>query len=244
MAQPAALLSLPDRAALLLDLDGTLLDIAPTPAEVVVPPGLSPMLRSLRARLGEALAVVSGRPVEEVEALLGDAPYAIAGEHGAAVRRCPGGPLERPPLAEVPPAWLAAAAGLAAATEGVLLERKSHGFVLHYRRQPAAGPALREALAAILGARSALFTIMPAHMAWEVKPTGVDKGVAVRGLMERPPFVGRTPVYVGDDVTDEDGLRAACQLGGIGYRVGEAFGDAAGVRAWLAGLAAPDRRAG
>jgi trehalose 6-phosphate phosphatase len=126
----------------------------------------------------------------------------------------------------------------------VLLERKTHGLVLHYRRQPAAGPALREALAAILGANCALFTIMAAHMAWELKPCGADKGIAVQGLMERPPFAGRVPVYVGDDVTDEDGMRVACRLGGIGLCVGDTFGDAAGVRAWLATLAAAGRNSG
>jgi trehalose 6-phosphate phosphatase len=85
------------------------------------------------------------------------------------------------------------------------------------------------------------FVLSPASMAWEVRPRGVTKATAVRALLAAPPFAGRAPVFVGDDVTDEDGMRAAREAGGFGLRVQESFGDAAGVRAWLAGLAAgPD----
>ena len=229
--------ALPAGAALLLDLDGTLLDIAPTPDSVVVPPALLEALRTLRAMLDNALAVVSGRPIEQIESLLQAIPYAIAGEHGAAIRHSPGAAPERPDLPVAPARWVEQAARVAAATYGVLLERKAHGFVLHYRLAPSSGPALRQELLSILGDEAALFTIMPAHMAWEVKPRGADKGRAVLSLMARPPFAGRVAVYVGDDVTDEDGMRAARQLGGIGLRVQDSFGDAAGVRAWLAELA-------
>jgi trehalose 6-phosphate phosphatase len=228
---------LPARAALLLDLDGTLLDIAPTPAAVVVPPGLLSALRTLRAALDDAVAVVSGRPVEQIEALLGSVPYAVAGEHGGAIRHAPGAALERPDLPALPPGWLEQAERVVAGTRGVLLERKAHGFVLHYRLAPAAGPALRQALTAILDGEAAEFTVMPVRMAWEVKPCAADKGRAVHRLMARPPFAGRVPVYVGDDVTDEDGMRAARQLGGLGLRGQDRFGDAAGVRAWLGTLA-------
>src|SRR5271169_2429806 len=91
------------RAALLLDLDGTLLDLAPTPDSVVVPPGLPDVLRTLRRLLDDALAIVTGRPVETVDHLLGDAVFAVAGEHGGAVRRAPTEMLERPPLPLPPP---------------------------------------------------------------------------------------------------------------------------------------------
>lgn len=225
--------ALPAHAALLLDLDGTLLDIAPTPDSVVVPPELLATLRTLRRALDNALAVVSGRPVAQIEALLQDVPYAVAGEHGAAIRHAPGTVPERPDLPAVPARWVEQAGRVAATIPGVLLERKSHGFVLHYRLAPASGPALQQALLSILGGDAALFRIMQAHMAWEVKPLAVDKGQAVDSLMARPPFAGRVPVYVGDDVTDEDGIRAAQRLGGLGLRVQDHFIDAAGVRAWL-----------
>ena len=99
-------------------------------------------------------------------------------------------------------------------------------------------------------AGSTEFELLPAQMLWEVRPRGVDKGTAVRRLMARPPFAGRLPVFVGDDVTDEDGIAAAQALGGVGLRVPEVFGDAAGVRAWLEATAAnrcwpsADRRSG
>ena len=228
---------LPPRAALLLDLDGTLVDIAPTPDAVAVPPDLPATLRTLRALLDDALAVVTGRPVADVDRLLGSAPYAVAGEHGAAIRLGPHGPVERPVLPAPPQGWAERARKAAAAFPATLFESKSHGFVLHFRLNPAAGEPLRRALSEIVGIDQPDFVIMPAHMAWEVKPRGTDKGRAVEHLLTRPPFAGRTPVYVGDDVTDEDGIRAACSAGGLGLRVQDAFGDAAGVRAWLARLA-------
>jgi trehalose 6-phosphate phosphatase len=226
--------ALPPHAALLLDLDGTLLDIAPTPDAVVVPPELPGVLRRLRARLSGALAVVSGRPIAQVDGLLGDAPLAVAGEHGGAIRHAPGAKVEYAALAEPPAQWLAEAEHLAGLTPGVLLERKRRGFVLHYRLAPEAGPSLRRAMLAMLDGHADRFVLMAAHMAWEMKPLGADKASAVAAVMACMPFTGRVPVYIGDDVTDEDGMAAARALGGLGWRVREMFGDAAGVRAWLA----------
>lgn len=225
------------RTALLLDLDGTLLDIAPTPDTVVVPPGLIASLRRLRTRLDGALAVISGRPVEQVEALLPDAVQAIAGEHGGAVRHAPGEALDRVDLPTPPEAWFAAAARIAAAHPGATLERKANGFVLHYRAAPALGPALGEAMAALV-AGSNRFVILPARKAWELRPCGADKATAVAALMRRPPFAGRVPVFIGDDVTDEDGMAEARRLGGVGLRVDAAFGTPDDVRAWLHAAAA------
>jgi trehalose 6-phosphate phosphatase len=220
------------RAALLLDLDGTLLDIAPTPDTVVVPPGLIASLRTLGMRLEGALAVISGRPVEQIEALLPETIQAIAGEHGGAIRHAPGATPERANLPTLPTAWLAAGERIAAAHPGASLERKANGFVLHYRAAPALGPVLGEAMAALV-ARSDRFVIVPARKAWELRPRGADKGTAVVSVMRRSPFAGKLPVFIGDDVTDEDGMAAARQLGGVGLRVADAFGTPAGVRAWL-----------
>lgn len=221
------------RAALLLDIDGTLLDFAREPMAVVVPPGLCATLRAVKRRLGGALGMISGRPVAQVAKLFGDVPQAIAGEHGGAIRHAPDAAIERPALPAVPEAWLAAAERLTAAYAGTLLERKARGFVVHYRNAPAAGSALHEAVAAML-AGAGDFALLPAHMAWEVRPRGADKGSAVAALMERAPFAGRLPVFIGDDVTDEDAVRAARALGGVGLMVADAFSTPAGVRAWLA----------
>ncbi len=221
------------RAALLLDMDGTLIDLAPTPDAVVVAPGLAEVLVALRTGLGGALAIVTGRPIETVDRLFGSAPGAVAGEHGGAVRRVPGAPVERPDLPALPAVWLEAAQALVAAFPGALLETKARGFALHYRSAPAAEPVFHAVLRALV-AGSPGFQLLPAHMLWEVRPLGADKGRAVEWLMARAPFAGRLPVFIGDDVTDEDGMREARKLGGAGFRVDAAFGDPSGVRSWLA----------
>jgi len=234
---PPAVLPPIGHTALLLDFDGTLVDIAPTPDAVVVPPDLTASLRTLRARLDGALAIVTGRPVEQVVVLLGDAVEVIAGEHGGAIRHAAGQTLERIDLPMPPEAWFAAGGRIAAAHPGVILERKAQGFVLHYRAVPAAGKALGEAMAALV-AGSDRFVMLAARKAWELRPRGADKGTAVEALMRRPPFADRLPVFIGDDVTDEDGIAAAHRLGGVGLRVADAFASAAGVRAWLREAAA------
>ncbi len=230
----------PDRAAFLLDLDGTLLDIAPTPDAVEVAPGLLDSLRALRERCGGALGVVTGRPLRQVDALMGDAPFTVAAEHGTALRHAPGEAVAAMEIAAVPEHWLAEARRQEAAHPGVVLEHKEFGFVLHYRGAPGAGDALRAAVQGLLEEQPDRFVLLAAKMAWEVRPSGIDKGSAVRAIMARAPFAGRLPVFVGDDVTDEDGIAAAEALGGLGLRVADDFGEASDVRAWIARLASGD----
>jgi trehalose 6-phosphate phosphatase len=225
-----------ERAALLLDLDGTLLDIAPTPDAVVVPAELPGVLYELREMFGDAVAVVTGRPVETIDRLLGDAVFAVAGEHGGAVRHAPGAALERAVLPAPPASVIEGAKRLVAGHPGALYEPKARGFALHYRAVPEAGQALREGVAALI-ASEATFELLQGHMIWEVRPRGVHKGTAVAVLMGRAPFAGRLPVFLGDDVTDEDGIDAAAAMGGAGLWVPDVFGDAAGVRAWLNDIA-------
>jgi trehalose 6-phosphate phosphatase len=221
------------RAALLLDMDGTLIDLAPTPEAVTVPGGLTNTLTRLRNALDGALAVVTGRPIETVDRLLGDAPGAVAGEHGGAIRHHAGGPVERPDLPTPPQAWLDEAGRLAASFPGAILERKARGFALHYRQAaPEARDVFHTALQSMVRTAPG-FDLLPAHKLWEVRPQGADKGAGVRALMQHRPFAGRLPVFIGDDVTDEDGMRAARTFGGAGFRVDEAFRDTDGVRAWL-----------
>lgn len=222
------------QSALLLDLDGTLLDLAPTPDSVVVPPGLAETLLRLRGELGGALAVITGRPVEQVDALLPGVLPVVAGEHGGALRPAPGAPLRRAALPAPPPEWLQAAESLVAAHPGTLLERKARGFVVHYRLAPDAGPPTGAALQALLQPLADAFLLLPAHMAWEVRPRGADKGVAVQAVMALPDFAARRPIFIGDDVTDQDGMAAARPMGGAGLFVPEVFGSPAVVRSWLA----------
>jgi trehalose 6-phosphate phosphatase len=227
----------PREAALLLDFDGTLVDIAPTPESVIVSPGLPAVLRRLRAKCGDALAVISGRSVEQIDHFLGDVPFAVAGEHGIAVRHRPDGPIVRADLPHVPSTWLQAAETLAASHPGVRIERKVAGFVLHYRAAPETADLLRAAAESWVAPSNGAFHIQAAKMAWEIRPHGVDKGHAVAALMQSPPFAGRHPIFIGDDVTDEDGILASVALGGVGFRIPRDFPDPAGFRAWLATLA-------
>lgn len=224
------------RTALLLDLDGTLIDFAPTPDSVVIPLGLTDNLHALQAALDGALAIVTGRAIPVLDGFLGDG-FAAAGEHGGAIRPAPGAPVERPDLPTPPASWLDQAAALAAAHPGALLEPKARGFALHFRGASDAGPALHAALRAMI-AENPGFHVMQGLLLWEVRPLGADKGSAVTALMARPPFLGRLPLFIGDDVTDEDGMRVARLMGGEGLRVEPAFGSPTGVRTWLARAAA------
>ncbi|WP_048859177.1 trehalose-phosphatase, partial [Novacetimonas hansenii] len=139
-------------------------------------------------------------------------------------------------LPAVPSAWLVQADALAAEYPGVRIERKKAAVVLHFRGAPDAGPALREVADGWV-VSDPRFHVQEAKMAWEIRPAGIDKGHAVRDLMKAAPFAGRYPVFIGDDVTDEDGIRAAVALGGIGLRIPRDFTDPAAVRAWLGALA-------
>ncbi len=221
----------PDRAALFLDFDGTLVEIAPTPEAVVVPAFLPPLLERLSARLDGALAIVSGRPIAQLDHHL-PVPVVKVGDHGGALRFGAAEPVTGPPLPAPSPVWRARAEALAARFPGAMVEHKAHGLVLHYRLAPEAGEPAREALE-VLVAETADFTLMPARMAWEVKPRAVSKGTAVAALLARAPFTGRLPVFVGDDVTDEAGMAAARAAGGVGLRLQDEFGTPEAFRDWL-----------
>jgi trehalose 6-phosphate phosphatase len=228
----------PDHAALFLDFDGTLVEIAGTPDAIRVPPALPALLERLAGRLNGALAVVSGRPLSQIDQHL-PIPIAKVGDHGAALRPDPHGPVEGPVLARPPVSWLTRAASLAEAFPGAFIEAKDHGFVLHYRQAPEAGAMAQGLMEALVAEAPDAFTLMPAHMAWEVKPRAVSKGTAVAALLARPPFAGRVPVFIGDDVTDEAGMAAAVAAGGLGLRLQDAFGTPARLRQWLETLAGP-----
>ncbi len=231
----------PGRVALLLDFDGTLVDIAPRPDLVIVPDVLRESLLALRERLGGALAVVTGRPLDQIDHFLPGVPFAVAAEHGAVLRRRPDAAPTQVDLPPIPSEWLAAADEAASSHQGVHVERKKTGFVLHYRSAPDAGPTLHTLLNGLIGTDIDRYLVLPAKMAWEIRAHGADKGSAVEALMCDPPFHGRRPVFIGDDVTDQHGIDAANRLGGIGLMVPEAFGEPADVRNWLRRLAAGEQ---
>lgn len=219
--------------ALFLDLDGTLLDIAPKPDLVSVPHGLPAALDALSGQLGGALAVVSGRALSVIDTLL--APYhaAAGAEHGAVVRLPDGGLDEiRTPI--VPRIWLHRLEVAAERIDGLVIERKPRSVVVHFRLAPECEGEARDLVDSLPGLEEEGFSVLPAHMAFEVKPRGASKRRPVALLMEAPPFAGRRPVFVGDDLTDEDGIAMASSLGGFGLRVADDFaGSPANVRDWL-----------
>jgi trehalose 6-phosphate phosphatase len=188
---------------------------------VRVPEWVVPTLKQLAHTLDGAIAVVSGRPILQIDAFLHPLALAAAGAHGAE-RRGPGGPIAAV-FAEPPPQVVACAMALAKKYSGLLFEPKPSGLSLHYRARPELEAVCRDALVAALtevpGASSA-WEWLHGHLVFELKQRSVSKGVAVHAFMAEAPFANRLPVFVGDDVTDEDGIRAVQALGGYGVRVG------------------------
>lgn len=203
--------------ALFLDFDGTLVPIAPTPDGIAVPPDLAKRLEELSARLGHRLAVVSGRSPANLAEHLGPLAVAVAGSHGAAQRKRDGGAFG--PDAERLPDLAIGAIERAAEREGALLERKTHGLALHYRSAPKKEDAV-VAAAQALAAEHGL-ALKRGKCVVEFVLPGADKGRAVEAFLAEPEFAGAMPVFVGDDVTDEDGFCAAAKNGGFGVAVGE-----------------------
>jgi trehalose 6-phosphate phosphatase len=218
-------------------------EIAARPDAVMVPPELPGVLARLASALDGALAVVSGRPLVDLDHFL-PIPIAKAGDHGASLRLTPTAAVEAPDLPAPPLEWRARALALVEAFPGALLEEKGHGFAIHYRQAPEAEEPARILLETMLGELPDVFTLLPARMAWEVKPRGVSKGTAVAALLARSPFAGRTPIFIGDDVTDEAGMAAARAAGGLGLKLQDVFGEPSSLRAWLGRMEANLRASG
>jgi len=220
--------------ALFLDLDGTLLEIAATPEQVVVSPGLAALLTELSRGLDGALAIVSGRPLGQIDRLLDPFRSSAAGEHGAAVRFADGTLEELSSELAIPEAWRDSLVAAADLLPGVQIESKPHGVVVHYRLAPHLGEDVWRLARSLVADDHPRFHLLPAREAVEISARSVSKGAAVERLMEQAAFRGRRPIFVGDDCTDEAGMETARVLGGIGLRVGESFGgDPARVRGWL-----------
>jgi trehalose 6-phosphate phosphatase len=218
--------------ALFLDLDGTLLDIAATPSSVVVPPGLVSDLQGAARALNGAVAIVSGRALEDIDRLLDPLRLASGGEHGAVVR-LPDGTEDEIGIA-VPIGWAEAFIKLQDSTPGLLTEVKPHNVVAHFRGAPHRAPDVLRLANDLVARDPEHFELIEAKMAVEIRPRAITKARAVHRLMEQEPFKGRIPVFVGDDVTDEDGFSAARAHGGAALHVASCFdGRPQAVRDWL-----------
>jgi trehalose 6-phosphate phosphatase len=220
--------------ALFLDIDGTLLDIAPRPDAVRVPITLAPALAKAQSRLGGALAIASGRTLAEIDHLISPLRPPCVAEHGAVIR-FPGGAVAVAGADHaVPERWKFELYAAARAWSGVMVEEKAYGVAVHFRLAPEREAEVRDLVAAVVSQDPLRFEVLPARMAFEVRHRGLTKAAAVERFMPHPPFAGRVPVFVGDDVTDEDGFRAALARGGLALRVDDIFGgEPARVRQWL-----------
>lgn len=230
--------SLNDACALFLDVDGTLLDFAVQPDRVSLPAGALPIIQAISDRLQGAVALVSGRPLEQLDRLFAPLQLPAAGLHGHQYRgAAASGRQETSPALD---RFKREAARFAGEYPGVAVEDKGSHVALHWRAAPQAADYVRAFAETLIGNIEG-YRLQPGDHVVELVPAHVDKGRAVVTMMREPPFRGRTPVFVGDDLTDEYGFEAAHQLGGWSVLVGEretsharyALADPAAVHVWL-----------
>lgn len=214
-------------AALFLDFDGTLVDLAATPDSIRVGPDLGPLLDRLRRRLGGRIAILSGRSIADLEHHVPASGIAFSGSHGLELRLADGTALP-----------LSVPVGLddvrdqvvrfAETIKGLLVEEKPAGIALHYRLAPDQSGRAAAFMQAIADARG--WSVQSGKMVIELRPVGATKGDALEAFMTEPSFTDARPVFVGDDLTDEHGFEAAAALGGAGILVGPARRTAARYR--------------
>jgi trehalose 6-phosphate phosphatase len=207
--------------ALLIDVDGTLVPFAPTPQAVVIDAGLRRLLDELLDVLDGALALVSGRSLENLDWLFPNNRFALVGSHGAVLRRAPDAQI----LSCVPHAEALGEARDTLLREvardpRLLLEDKGISVALHYRRAPDRENWVRARVSTLAHELGPDYQVQWGAAVAELRPAGFDKGTAVKALMTEPPFAGRCPVYLGDDDTDIAALRAVAELDGAAIAVG------------------------
>ncbi|HWP10199.1 MAG TPA: trehalose-phosphatase [Ramlibacter sp.] len=204
--------------ALFLDFDGTLVDLAPQPEAVIVPSELGNTLDALNKYLGGAIALISGRPIAQIDAFLHPLRLPVAGVHGTERRAFDGAVslLSTHPLRIVEDAALT----LAAQDPRLRVENKRGSLALHYRQAPELEPQCLQAMQHAVEQSPGL-TLLRGKMVVEAKPGGASKGHAIEAFLHEPPFAGRMPVFVGDDFTDEVGFSTVQRMRGLGVKVGE-----------------------
>ena len=248
---PRSLVPHLSETAVLLDIDGTLLDLMPTPREVWVPPGLAKTLNRLLARTDGALALVSGRSLNDIDLIFAPEQFPAVGGHGAEMRIT--GDSEAvathaPPMDKELKRRLAAIAKL---SPGILLEDKGYSLALHYRLAPHAEKAIYAAVSLIRAdLPNAPIEVLPGKCVCEIKHSGFTKATGVLELMTHEPFKGRRPLFIGDDVTDESVFGIMPDFDGLAFSVGRRAKGVAGhfdapddVRQFLAHLLDDERDA-
>ena len=207
---------------LFLDVDGTLLELAPTPDVVRVEPALRDLLSRVSRKLQGAVALLSGRTIDDLDRLFEPQRWPASGVHGLERRDATG---RRRFVCDVDTVAVASARDqlrdLAARMPGTLIEDKGLAVALHYRQTPGFEHQLRRESRAIARAMGADFRLLEGRMVLELRPVGATKADAIHAFLAEPPFAGRRPIFMGDDITDEDGLAAVERLGGLSVAVGD-----------------------
>jgi trehalose 6-phosphate phosphatase len=226
-----------------LDFDGTITSIAGRPELAVLPAATADIIIRLRQRLSGALAIISGRDIASIDRYFSPHVLPVAGVHGVLRRDAAGRMIDALAPGMFDDGVSAEARAATACETGVLIEAKRGAVAIHYRGAPEAEPLCRSAAWTIAARRPELH-VLEGKMLYELKPRGYGKGAAIRAFMSEPPFANRRPVFVGDDLTDEDGFHAVNGLGGIAIKVGAGataapfrVSSSAALVAWLGMLA-------
>jgi trehalose 6-phosphate phosphatase len=228
---------------LFLDVDGTLIELTDTPSQTVADPEIKTLLQGLSHRLEGAVALVSGRQIETLDQLFAPLRLPSSGLHGIERRTAEGNLQGGTFIDSKLDDARAAIQDFAASHPGALLEDKRRTVAIHFRLAPQAADAAHQLAAAILEKLGKHYQIQPGDMMLEIKPRGFTKATAIRSFMQEAPFSGRRPVFVGDDLTDQDGFPAVESMGGISIGVGDRVegqyhvDTVAEVRAWLKSIA-------
>lgn len=241
-----------NHVALLLDIDGTLLEMAPTPDAVIVPPTLPGTLHGLHTRLSGALALVSGRSLPDMDRIFAPLRLPAVGGHGAEMRLSGG---DEAVAAHAPPMDASLKARFIAIADRdplILVEDKGYSVALHFRLVPHLEEDIYKAVSVVRASLpDAPLEILPGKAVCEIKNAGVTKATGVRELMKHPPFNGRRPIFIGDDVTDESVFAMMPDFAGLSFSVGRhargvdgIFGAPSDVRTWLGRLLAGSGTAG
>lgn len=228
---------------LFLDVDGTLIEFTDTPFDTHATAALVNLLGEVAERLGGALALVSGRSIEYLDTLFAPLHLPCAGLHGVERRNAAGAMQGAGFRDSHLDRARAALAGLVQSHAGTVLEDKGRTVAIHFRLAPQFEPELREQVSAIAASLGSDYHVQSGSMMLEIKPRGFNKGLAVRAFLHEPPFSGRTPVYLGDDLTDIDGFKVVEEYAGVSIAVGERvhgqyrLENPAAVFSWLQGIA-------
>jgi trehalose 6-phosphate phosphatase len=238
------------QVAILLDIDGTLLDIAPTPHDVRVPTTLRRTLAKLQASTGGALALVSGRSLRDIDLIFSPLQLSAVGGHGAEIRLLSNGKASQEVL-PLDKKLRSRFAAIAESGDGIIVEDKGYSLALHYRLVPEKQRAIEDAVAAICADLPTAFVeVLPGKSVLEIKKIGFNKGSAIQYLMSHPPFAGRRPIFVGDDKTDDAAFAVLPEFNGVAISVGrmvpgvtQRFEAPTDVRRWLERIVEGDKAA-